>query len=124
MSTRRKEILFLSAAFCLLLSVSLVGCDRGEGGRSYSPRDSVNRLITRDGLETMTIALELYEREFGAYPETLEEILHYKNIDQESVIQDAWGREYHYVKLGDTYVLFSKGKDWEPFTDDDLYPEE
>jgi hypothetical protein len=122
MKDRRRTILLLFTAGVLF--GLLFGCDREEGARSYSPRDSVNRLITRDGLKAMTIALELYKQEFGAYPDTLEEILRNKDIDDESVIHDAWGREYHYVKLGGEYSLFSPGKDGKPFTDDDIYPED
>ncbi len=84
--------------------------------------DSVNILVTRDSLKNVEIALELYKREFGEYPESLEELLIRKGITNRNIIQDAWGRPYHYVKTVDSYILFSKGRDKKPYTPDDVHP--
>jgi len=118
---QKRKIITLFLYFFLFLAVllSAVACN-AKG----TPKDSVNILITKDGLKTMQIALELYKNEFGKYPETLEEILRYKGITEQQIIEDAWGREYHYLRLGKTYVLFSKGRDGKSFTEDDIYPGE
>ncbi len=100
-----------------LLTFTLLSCN-GRG----SPKNSVNTIITRDGLKTMRIALELYREEEGEYPNVLEEILLKKGITERSVIEDAWGRDYQYHKLGTGYVIFSKGRDGKPYTSDDIYP--
>jgi hypothetical protein len=89
-----------------------------------TPTDSVNALITRDGLKTMSLALELYKREFGEYPDTLEELFEKKNIEDTGILEDAWGRHYYYEKISAHYVLFSTGKDGKPFTEDDILPPE
>lgn len=114
----------IPAAACLILLVLAVLLLAAGGRKPSTVEDSVNRLITMDGLRTMQIALELYRKEFGHYPESLEDILRYKNISERQVIEDAWGHQYHYVRLKDQYVLFSVGKDGKPFTGDDIYPEE
>jgi len=102
----------------IAISILVMSC-----GKKTSPKNSVNRLITIDGLKTMVIGLDLYKNEFGDYPDSLEEFLRNKNIADRNVIEDGWGREYHYTKMGDHYVLFSYGSDGKPFTDDDIYPD-
>jgi hypothetical protein len=88
----------------------------------HSVDDSVKKMVTRSGLQTIDLAVRLYHGERGRYPETLDEILRSKNISDRSLIEDAWGREYYYERLDNGYVLFSPGKDGEPFTVDDVYP--
>jgi hypothetical protein len=85
-------------------------------------KDIVNAHITRESLKNVEIALELYRKEFGNLPETLDELLMRKGITDRSIIEDAWGRTYHYVKLDDSYNLFSNGRDGKPFTSDDIHP--
>ncbi len=89
-----------------------------------SPADSVSTLVTRDGLDTVEVALELYRKEYGEYPETLDEILIKKGIAERDVIEDGWGREYRYIKIHDAYELFSMGRDGKPYTNDDIYPDD
>jgi hypothetical protein len=101
----------------LFLGPFLNGCNP-----KGSPGDSVNILITKSGLKVMVVALEGYREEYREYPEILDQILIRKNITEREVIQDAWGRDYRYVKIADGYVLFSLGRDGKPFTDDDIYP--
>jgi len=107
----------LTASMFFITSLITFSCNSKE-----SPKGSVNALITRDGLKTMQVALELYKKDYGEYPELLEEIIIKKGITDRSVIQDAWGREYQYYKLGSGYVIFSKGHDGKPYTEDDIYP--
>jgi hypothetical protein len=47
-----------------------------------------------------------------------------KGITDRSVIEDAWGNDYHYVRLNGEYILFSNGRDNKPYTTDDVHPEE
>ena len=105
----------------LLLAVCLpaAGCHAPRN----SPADSVSILLTKDGLHTVEVALELYKKEYGAYPETLDEILMKKGITEREVIEDGWDREYRYIKMGPEYVLFSMGRDGKAYTDDDIYPD-
>ncbi|MGQ9615787.1 MAG: type II secretion system protein GspG [Spirochaetota bacterium] len=107
----------LTACMFLIITLIIISCNGKE-----SPEGSVNVLITRDGLKTMQVALELYKEEHGEYPDLLEEIIIKKGITDRSVIKDAWGREYQYHKLGTGYVIFSKGYDGKPYTEDDIYP--
>jgi hypothetical protein len=109
----RTVIIFLCISITLLYS----GC-----GTKGTTKDIVNAYVTRSGLKNMKIALELYRNEFGEYPETLDELLMRKGITERSIIEDAWGNTYHYVKKGDTYDLFSNGRDGKPFTSDDIHP--
>ncbi len=104
---------------CFILSCGTLCCESRK-----TPTDSVNSLITHDGLKTMSLALELYKREFGEYPDTLEELFKNKNIQDTGILKDAWGRPYYYEKLSGHYVLFSAGKDGKPFTVDDILPPE
>jgi len=103
--------------FFLLLVPFFNACD-SKG----TTTDSVNVLITKTTLKNLTIALELYKKEFGEYPRTLDELLVRKGITERSIIEDAWGRPLHYVKISNSYALFSAGRDKKPFTDDDVLP--
>lgn len=107
----------------IIISAGIFATQFVSCGKKLSPKNSVNTLITKDGLKALVIGLDLYKKEFGEYPNTLEEFLRNKNITDRQVIEDGWGREYHYTKMGDQYVLFSNGSDGKPFTDDDIYPE-
>ncbi len=114
---RGKTILLPILLFLLLFPAVQTPCN-SKG----TTKDVVNAYITRESLKNVQLALELYKREFGLYPETLDELLMKKNITERSIIEDAWGRTYHYVKIGDTYELFSTGRDGRPFTPDDVHP--
>jgi hypothetical protein len=114
----KRVLPYLPIIFGSLLLASFLGGCNPKG----SPADSVNVLITKSGLKVMVLALEGYKMEYGEYPEILDQLLMRKNITEREVIQDAWGREYRYVKIAGGYVLFSLGRDGKPFTDDDIYP--
>jgi hypothetical protein len=114
---RRVKIIFLPILLLLLLAVAVQSSCDSKG----TTKDVVNAHITRESLKNVQLALELFRREFGSYPETLDELLVKKNIMEKSIIEDAWGRVYHYVKIGDTYELFSTGRDGKPFTADDVH---
>jgi hypothetical protein len=108
------RILFFAA---LLTTLPFIG----SCGHVRNPKDNVNALITKDGLKNIQIALELYRREYGEYPDTLEELMLKKGITRKDIIEDAWGQKYYYVRLNDSYILFSMGKDKKPHTMDDIY---
>ena len=101
---------------CISMALLYSGCD-SKG----TTKDIVNAHVTRNSLKNVKIALELYRTEFGEYPETLDELLMRKGISERSIIEDAWGRTYHYVKIEDTYIFFSIGRDGKPFTSDDIH---
>jgi len=104
----------------ILLFLSLALPVQSSCNSKGTTKDTVNAHITRESLKNVQLALELYKREFGSFPETLDELLSRKNITERSIIEDAWGRTYHYVKIGDAYELFSTGRDGRPFTPDDV----
>jgi hypothetical protein len=87
-----------------------------------STPDSVGRLFTQDGLDNVKIALELYKREKGRYPGSLEQLIAEKRISRKSIVIDAWGNTYVYARADDAYTLFSAGPDGQPHTADDVLP--
>jgi len=115
---RRAKLLMFLLLLTILPCVVLHSSCNSKG----TTKDIVNAHITRESLKNVQIALELYSKEFGSYPETLDELLIRKGITERSIIEDAWGRTYHYVKIGDSYNLFSTGRDGKPFTSDDIHP--
>jgi len=109
---------FLFLLSSLLLSTTLFyGCKSKR-----TTKDVVNTFITRESIKNINLALELYHNEFGEYPVTLDELLFRKGIQDRSIIEDAWGKTYHYTKLDDTYIIFSLGGDGKPYTPDDVHP--
>lgn len=112
---RKYQILLL--IFCSIVIFLLNFNSKG------TTTDSVNVLITRDSLKNVKLGLELYKAEFGEYPRTLDEFVLRKEITDRSVIEDAWGNDYHYVRLNGEYILFSNGRDNKPYTTDDIHPE-
>jgi len=99
----------------LFLLVFLLNC-------KGTSKDTINTFVTKEGFKTVIIALKLYHKEFGQYPQTLDELLLKKGITDRSIIEDAWGRPYYYVRINDSYKIFSLGRDGKPFTRDDVYP--
>ena len=108
--------------FIYLLVLSIASLIILTSCKGKTSKDTVNAFITRDSFKNITLALELYKKEFGIYPKTLDEFLQRKGINDRSIIEDAWGREYYYVRLKDGYKLFSLGPDGKAFTKDDIYP--
>ena len=113
---RIKQCLILLVIFIPSLGL-LSNCSQ-----TTTPTDNINTLITKDSLKNIEIGLELYRREFGEYPETLDEWLIKKGITKKDIIEDAWGRKYYYIKVNDSYTLFSVGKDKKVHTQDDVHP--
>ncbi len=113
-ATRYTLLVLLSLLIFLIITLS---CN-SKG----TTKDIVNAHISRESLKNVGIALELYRNEFGSFPETLDELLLRKGITEHSIIEDAWGRTYHYMKIGDSYEIFSTGRDGKPFTKDDIHP--
>jgi hypothetical protein len=95
----------------------LIGCNP----RGSTP-DAVGRLFTRDGLDNVKLAIELFRKETGRYPESLEQLIAQKRISRKSIIKDAWGNKYVYAAAGESYTLFSAGPDGQPYTADDIRP--
>ncbi len=106
-------------AVILVLIVAII---LSNGCKARTTKDTVNAFVTRESFKTIILALELYKKEFGEYPKTLDELLRRKGITDRSIIEDAWGREYYYVRLKNGYKIFSLGADGKPFTKDDIYP--
>jgi hypothetical protein len=118
MMVRIKKCLFLLVIFTPSIGF-LSNCTQVK-----TPKDNINALITKDSLKNIEIGLELYRREFGEYPETLDEWLIKKGITRKNIIEDAWGRKYYYLKVNDSYTLFSVGRDKKAHTEDDVHPPE
>jgi|GEM_PF-2429996 len=116
--SKKKHMKWIIIMMFSLLLVPLFNACNSKG----TTTDSVNVLITKTTLKNLTIALELYKKEFGEYPRTLDELLMRKGITERSIIEDAWGRPLHYVKISNSYALFSAGRDKKPFTKDDVLP--
>ncbi len=108
-----------SILYVILLITFLIVIPTCKG---KSTKDTVNVFVTKDNFKNILLALELYKKEFGNYPRTLDELLVRKGITDKSIIEDAWGREYYYVRLKNGYKIFSLGPDGKPFTKDDIYP--
>ena len=108
---------WLFSALLIAVFTFLIGCNP----RGSTP-DAVGKLFTRDGLDNVKIAIELYRKETGRYPESLEQLIAQKRISRKSIIKDAWGNKYVYSTAGESYDLFSAGPDRQPYTTDDLRP--
>jgi hypothetical protein len=108
--------LFYSITHIFLFLVFLLSSCDSKG----TTKDAVNILITRDGLKNMELALDLYKQKYGEYPVSLDELLVKSGIEETSIIEDAWGRNYHYLKIRESYELFSVGRDGKPYTKDDV----
>ena len=115
-SVRRNYKRFFLPLLGFFLLLMLASSCNSKG----TTKDIVNAYVTRESLKNVQVALELYRKEFGTYPETLDELLMRKGITERSIIEDAWGRTYHYVKTGDSTEIFSTGGDGKPFTRDDI----
>jgi len=78
-------------------------------------------------LNTLVKDIEFYKLQYGAYPDSLEQI---SNNDSSTYIYDpilqfngdSGNNKYNYNKVNDRYCLFSAGIDMIPDTDDDIYP--
>jgi hypothetical protein len=105
----------------LVLSVTVLTLVAGCNPKGSTP-DAVGKLFTRDGLDNVKIAVELYKKETGRYPDSLEQLIAQKRIRGKSIIEDAWGNTYLYTKSDDSYTLFSAGPDGTPYTSDDVRP--
>lgn len=112
------KLFILLKVLILLIAPFLVFTCNSKG----TIEDSVNVLVTQDALKNLTIALELYRKESGRYPKSLEELLIKKGISERSIIEDAWKQPYYYLKTEGSYTLFSLGRDGKPFTRDDVKP--
>lgn len=84
---------------------------------------------SRDMLPSTVNAIEGYKARYGSYPSALVNLSQIS--DNPYMIYDPLqmdifnptNMEYYYEKKGDSYYLFSRGADGEPFTEDDIHPE-
>lgn len=113
----KRLICFWKISLLIPLFVFTTAC-----GSKGTTENNINRIITKEGLKNMKIALELYKKEYGEYPNSLSEFLERKGIKDKSLIQDAWGRPYFYTRRDSNYEIFSVGRDKKPFTKDDVHP--
>ena len=73
-------------------------------------------------VKEMTIIEEAiidYEKHYGKYPHSIEELVSIKPI-REGWQRDYWKKEYHYSSTNSEFVLMSSGKDRQLFTEDDI----
>ena len=94
--------------------------------------DEARRSVAKTDIESsISLALDLYETDMGAYPETLDALLaapsdakNWKGPYLKKKPLDPWGRAYVYRYPGthntDGYDLFSLGKDGTEGSTDDI----
>jgi len=117
----------------ILLSIGIYGSlfysdfiQRGGKAGLYS--EMVSKQILPDAAYT----IEVYKVRFGKYPDSIKDI---EEISIYSMIEDPiqpYNNSYktdkdkdvyfYYQNNGETYYIFSKGIDGQPFTEDDIYP--
>lgn len=105
-------ILFTPVIILLLFSTSTF---------NYGPVSD----FTEQQINTLVEKIEFYKLQYNKYPDSLEEI---QRINDLTFINDPMshlsknGQTFQYKKINDKYTLFSVGKDGEPNTNDDIYP--
>jgi hypothetical protein len=82
---------------------------------------------TENDLRKAFVELEGYRSTFGFYPHDLEDAVGPWGV-QDSLLQScdcSGSRDFFYLASDGqlSYQLFSKGRDCEPFTEDDVHPE-
>ena len=86
-------------------------------------------MLSAANLDSIDAKLKVYKERTGSYPDSLHEL---KRVFPNLSITDPvlafnpnlkkQADEFHYKKEGNSYVLFSVGKDGIPNTADDIYP--
>src|SRR3989344_6747086 len=97
--------------------------------------DLRSQMESDNNLPNAVNAIEAYKARFGKYPNTIEDLKQISNdplifIDQMQLVKKVSnpnetnneGLYFYYQNNGETYVVFSKGIDGQPFTEDDIYP--
>ncbi|HSZ32683.1 MAG TPA: hypothetical protein VK772_05195 [Puia sp.] len=85
-------------------------------------------ILAADYLDHISIRLEDFKSERGAYPENLDEL--YQTYPDVRIIDPLLGRSpsahkevnFYYNRVGAKYILFSAGIDGIPNTADDIFP--
>jgi general secretion pathway protein G len=108
------------------------------GWLAISNRDDVATCglsAAKADMNSIKTALLMYRQTTGRYPTTaqgLNALVVNPGVDHwrqamETLVKDCWGVEYQYVcpgiKKPNTYDIFSAGKDMQPNTPDDVYPD-
>lgn len=92
------------------------------------------KMVQEQQLPNTVNAIEGYKARFGKYPEKIEDLKKVANdpwiiMDQLQLVNQALTGQnlseqsyFYYENKGDTYYLFSRGIDGQPFTQDDVFP--
>lgn len=122
------EILVVLAIIGLLVGLAIVNV----GGAHQSAEEATARLMVRNSFKT---SLSLYRFAMGEYPSTTEGLQalvippagktdRWRPVLEDKLPNDPWGQPYNYVYPGrnnkDGYDLWSKGKDKQNGTADDI----
>lgn len=92
-----------------------------------------SQMVSERNLPNTVNTIEAYKARFGKYPDKIEDLKEISDdpfvmTDPMQFVRNAFksgGTEddyFYYQNNGDTYYLFSKGVDGQPFTEDDVYP--
>jgi len=121
---RDKRLVLIGVAALLptiLIYGSLFLYDFSPSGRSNWTS------FNKPQLDELVKNIEFYKKEFGSYPDSLEELtkdqqfLFIKDPVQ-TFTKSKYGNNYYYRNEGNKYLLFAMGVDGVPFTKDDIYP--
>ena len=78
---------------------------------------------TKGKLYWYTVLLNYEKLDTSEYPFDLECFHSTNRLDIDNIVTDSWGNTFFYESFDDgkDYLLFSKGKDGIPFTEDDIH---
>lgn len=69
-------------------------------------------LYVANDLRSLETALTLYWLDHGSFPETLEDLLRVDDLESwRPRLNDLWGNDYRYRRIGEQYLLYSIGPD-------------
>jgi hypothetical protein len=97
---------------------------------AYSPEGRSDfTVFSKPNMDQLVKNIEFYKKEYGAYPDSLEQLTKEQqflsiNDPVQAFGKQKYGDKYIYRKVGDKYMLFSMGVDGIPFTKDDVFPTE
>ena len=92
------------------------------------------QMVQEQQLPNTINAIEAYNARFGKYPDKISDLKKISSdpwiyIDQLQLVKQAFNGQneseqtyFYYENKRDTYYLFSKGVDGQPFTQDDVFP--
>jgi hypothetical protein len=92
------------------------------------------KMVQEQQLPNTINAIEAYNARFGKYPDKISDLKQISSdpwiyLDQLQFVKQAFNGQneseqtyFYYENRGNTYYLFSKGVDGQPFTQDDIFP--